>query len=489
MEVLLGLMNLQHRGQDGAGVLGVDREGFHLVKEAGLIHGTSLEGNLGDCQQSHAIGHTRYATVGGGNTDLLQPFLDREMGLSIAHNGNIVNYLSLKEELATKGLIDEKHFVESDSFVLLLLLKQALKNQTASNNQEFFAPLKLEENQSEIKWRFQYKSAIFNAIKEVMQQAVGSYAITGLLQDGTIFGFRDPHGIRPLLIGSKIKSNGQIERALASESVALVYLGFSEIEEILPGQAVLISPEGEVVRQVLNQKTERPCMFEWVYFSRVESTMNPISVYQARFNLGVELGKRAQSLGVTADVVVPVPETSRVSAIALAEYLQLPFRELLVKNRYVNRTFILDNQESREEALRRKLFPIEHEFAGKRCLVVDDSIVRGNTAKLLVKLIRKAGAKEVTLLSCCPPIANPCYYGIDFPNVKELLAANRTQEQMAEELGADRVIFQSLEGLKAALGRDNLCTGCLNQDYPTDISSFKRFAQQRLNDRETITLG
>ena len=478
IEVLLGLMNLQHRGQDGAGVLGVDQSGYHLEKAAGLIHGTDLENNLTDCKQKQAIGHTRYATVGRGNPDLLQPFILPDDGISLAHNGNIVNYLALKEKLQEEGLIDPESFVESDSYILLLLLKRALHKCAGEKAKDY-------------RWRSQDKSAIFDSIRMVMAQAVGGFACTGMLGDGTVIGFRDPHGIRPMMIGTKTTADGRLERALASESVALSYLGFREIQDIHPGEAVVIYEDGTVERQIVAAERERPCMFEWVYFSRVESTMDPISVYQARFNLGIELGKHVQELGVEADVVIPVPETSRVSAIALAEQLHLPFRELLVKNRYVNRTFILDTQESREEALKRKLFPIQNEFEGKRCLIVDDSIVRGNTAKQLVKLIEQAGAREVILLSCCPPIKNPCYYGIDFPSQKELLAAGRNEEEIAKELGADRVIFQTLDGLKNALGRkngpdaqDSLCTGCLDRGYPTDISAFERFAAQRISDKE-----
>jgi amidophosphoribosyltransferase len=195
------------------------------------------------------------------------------------------------------------------------------------------------------------------------------------------------------------------------------------------------------------------------------------------------LAEHIKSLGIEADIVVPVPETSRVAAVALAEGLQLPFRELLIKNRYINRTFILDGQQSRQEAIRRKLFPIAAEFKGKRCIVVDDSIVRGNTAKQIVRLIKQAGAKEVTLVSSCPPINSPCYYGIDFPSASELVAHNKSEAEVAADLGCDRVVFQTVQGLKDALEQESLCTGCLTETYPTDVNSGREFESRRLQDR------
>ena len=200
--------------------------------------------------------------------------------------------------------------------------------------------------------------------------------------------------------------------------------------------------------------------------------------------MGLLLAETIKTLAIEADIVVPVPETSRVAAVALAEGLNLPFRELLIKNRYINRTFILDGQQSRQEAIRRKLFPIASEFKGKRCLIVDDSIVRGNTAKQIVKLIKQAGAKEVILVSSCPPIKNPCYYGIDFPSAAELVAHNRTEDEVAAELGADRIVFQTLDGLRKALNQRSLCTGCLTDDYPTDVNSGREFESMRLQDRQ-----
>ena len=317
-----------------------------------------------------------------------------------------------------------------------------------------------------------------------MEKLVGAYSVVCLTKNGDIFGFRDPNGIRPLVFGRKTNSDGEICYALASETVALNFLEFDQIEEVQPGEAIYIDRDGVVARQTIKQDSYSPCMFEWVYFARVESEFGNTTVYEARFRLGLLLAEKIKSLGISADIVVPVPETSRAAAVALAEGLNIPFRELLIKNRYVNRTFILDGQQSRKEAIRRKLFPIASEFKGKSCLIVDDSIVRGNTAKQIVKLIKQAGAGQVTLVSSCPPIDSPCYYGIDFPSAAELIAHNRTDEQIAAELGCDRVVFQTVDGLKAALKQKSLCTGCLTNTYPTAVDSAIEFETRRLQDRE-----
>lgn len=461
MEVLLALMNLQHRGQDGAGILSLDEHGkLILTQQSGLISLGELESAVRHKKDSFAIGHTRYATVGGDKLEMLQPFVLEKFGIGLAHNGNIVNFLDMEEELAKDSnlRLSSSRWVLSDSFMILAQLARTLR------------------------WRDLTSSAIFDAVRSVHKVAVGSYSVVSILKDGTIFGFRDPHGIRPLFYGSR-QGKERVEYGVASESVALSYLGFGAITEVKPGEAFVVSPNGNFESALLKEAEHFPCMFEWVYFSRVESSLGNKSVYDARFALGVELGRAVQKLGITADVVVPVPETSRVSAIALAEVLGLPFRELLVKNRYVNRTFILDTQENREEAIKRKLYPIASQFAGKRCLIVDDSIVRGNTARQLVKLVRDSGAVDVTLLSACPAIRNPCYYGIDFPDGSELLAHGRTDEDVARELGADRVVFQTIEGLKEALAEKSLCTGCLSGEYPTDISFAESFAERRRADR------
>jgi amidophosphoribosyltransferase len=463
-EVFFGLMNLQHRGQDGAGILAVDsskKDRFHMQKGSGLIETVFSERSFQNLHGTAALGHTRYATVGRNDPNMLQPFLDFEAGLALAHNGNIVNYYDLRSELKTEG--EGKVSCLSDSELMLRVIINALagRKKTAAN--------------------------IFDAVGIAAKKLVGSYSVACVTEAGDIFGFRDPNGIRPLVFGEKRLDDGQVEFGFASETVALEFLGFEKISEVGAGEVVFVSHDGKVERKLVATVDFNPCMFEWVYFARVESEISNISVYNARFQLGLLLAQQIKDLGIEADVVIPVPETSRIAGGAVAEALDLPFRELLIKNRYVNRTFILDDQHSRQEAIRRKLFPIAAEMKGKRCLIVDDSIVRGNTAMQIVKLVKQAGAKEVILVSTCPPIAHPCYYGIDFPSEAELIACGRTEDDIALELGADRVVFQSIEGLKAALSQKQLCTGCLTGTYPTNVSFGAEFQRQRLKDRHGTT--
>ena len=324
----------------------------------------------------------------------------------------------------------------------------------------------------------------FQAIKDCTSKLVGSYSVLGITRkNGDIFGFRDPNGIRPLVLGKRHDKHGETVYGMASETIALSFLGFSDFEDVKPGEAIYIDAQGKLTRKIIQQDIASPCMFEWVYFSRVESKWENQCVYAARFKLGKILGDQLKAAGMSADLVIPVPETSRVAAIALAETLDIPFREVLIKNRYINRTFILDDQASRQEAIRRKLFPIGDEIKGKDCLLVDDSIVRGNTCAQIVRLMRQAGAAKITIVSTCPPIISPCYYGIDFPSPNELISYNRTPEQVAQAIGADLVIFQTLEGLKKALNRESLCLGCVTGEYPTDITSASDFESRRLKDR------
>jgi len=462
-EAFFGLMNLQHRGQDGAGILTVDEKqppGFHLQKGSGLVDNIFSERSFKDLRGRAALGHSRYATVGKNDPNLLQPFLDFDCGVGIAHNGNIVNFYSLRERWMQNPDADKYKEIQSDSAIIMRLLADCLKGVGKIDAEK-----------------------LFKAIELLMAELVGSYSVTGLTSNGDIFGFRDPNGIRPLVFGERINAEGEKIYGLASESVSLRFLGFTEISELEAGEAIFVSNTGQVTRKIIRRDSFSPCMFEWVYFARVESDLESQSVYKARFNLGLVLADKLKKDGITADVVVPVPETSRASAIAISESLKVPFRELLIKNRYVNRTFILDDQASRQEAIRRKLFPITDEFLGQRCIIVDDSIVRGNTAQQIVKLVRSSGAKEITLVSTCPPIRYPCYYGIDFPVPEELVAYDRTEEQIAEELGVDRIIYQTIDGLTEALKQKSLCTGCLTGKYPTSVEEGKAFEKQRVIDR------
>ncbi len=397
--------------------------------------------------------------MGPNDPNLLQPFLDYENGIAIAHNGTIVNFYSLLDEIGEHNLSVGGIKIESDSAFILYLMTHYLNKKTVNCE------------------------SVFSAIKECTSKLVGSYSVLGITRSGDIFGFRDPNGIRPLVLGKRQDKHGEMVYGMASETIALSFLGFNDLEDIKPGEAIYIDAQGKLTKKLIQSDIASPCMFEWVYFSRVESKWENQCVYAARFKLGKILADQLKSKGITADLVIPVPETSRVAAIALAETLDIAFREVLIKNRYINRTFILDDQATRQEAIRRKLFPIADEIRGKHCLLVDDSIVRGNTAAQIVRLMKQAGAAKITIVSTCPPIISPCYYGIDFPSPTELISYNRTPEEVAQAIGADSVIFQTLDGLKKALSRESLCLGCLTGEYPTDITSGSDFESRRLKDR------
>jgi amidophosphoribosyltransferase len=291
-------------------------------------------------------------------------------------------------------------------------------------------------------------------------------------------------------MGTRLEEDGKTSYALASESTALSFLGYDHFEDILPGEIVAISMAGVLERKQLRAQEHRPCMFEWVYFASPTSEIEGSPVYKARIELGkkmaVSVRERMKNDNVEFDIVVPVPETARIAAIALAEELKVPYREVLIKNRYITRTFILDSQDKREQAVHLKLAPVYSEIKGKRVLLVDDSIVRGTTSRKLIELVRMAGATEVYFAATCPPIKHPCFYGIDFPMENELLANNRSLLSLEEELGADGVIYQEVEALKNAIfPQKNItpCMACLTGQYPTTIDGVKELIQSRNEDR------
>lgn len=467
-EVFLGLTTLQHRGQDAAGILSYDAQGFHQVKNLGLAEAVFNRENMETLTGVAAIGHARYSTTGRGELTEVQPFLQSyPYGIGIVHNGNIVNYTSVAEKLKTQGRW--KLMTRSDSEVILALLAQALGLQHEVLNFEVL------------------KSAVASVFKELQ----GAYSVIGLIADHGLFAFRDPMGIRPLVIGRK-KNAGGDDWMFASETVALYFNQYELVRDVKPGELVFVDKEGKLHSAMIETKSPRPCMFEWVYFSSPESELDQIPVYGARTSLGKKLAglvkTRLNELRMEVDVVAAVPDTARTSASALAEELNVPCREVLIKNRYIKRTFILSSQNSREKAVHLKLSPVRSEIKGKRILLVDDSIVRGTTSKLLIDLVRKAGARQVVFVSTCPPIQNPCYYGIDFPSGRELIAYQRNLAEIEKELGADAVIYMTQDLLQKSL-QDNSsvgftpCMACLDGKYPTDIQEGKRFAERRSRDR------
>lgn len=474
-EAFLSLTALQHRGQDAAGILTYDQSGFHRVRNLGLVESVFSREGMETLTGSMAIGHTRYSTAGRGEIMDVQPLLlNFPFGMGMVHNGNLVNVDELSSELMKQSR--RRLLTRSDTEIVLNLLADELAKAPLADgdSQEFF-------------------EALCSAVTTIQNKVNGSYSIVALIADRGVLGFRDPHGIRPLVWGKRERA-GSVSHMLCSESAPMEFQGYEVERNIAPGELIFVDMSGRVFTRVLKSQPQKNCMFEWVYFASPESVIDQVPVYGTRLELGRSLGATIQKQMVQGkirpDVIIPVPETSRIAAIALAEELKIPYRELLIKNRYIKRTFILDTQEKRQKAVSLKLSPVRSEIKGKRVLLVDDSIVRGTTSKKIIDLIRNAGAKEVYFVSTCPPIRFPCFYGIDFPDVDELIASGRDLSAIEKELGADAVVYQELEGLGQALSRASgkeiqgkICQACLDGRYPTDVSCSKRFTETRTEDR------
>ena len=435
-ELFDALTMLQHRGQDAAGIITADGDRLHLRKENGLVrdvfhadeHMNKLRGRMG-------IGHVRYPTAGCATSAEAQPFYtNMPFGVSLAHNGNLTNTEELKQALYEE---DRRHInTESDSEVLLNIFAHELMQQNT---------LRLTPED------------VFAAVARVHRRVRGAYAVVAMITGYGIVGFRDPNGIRPAVVGRRDGPYGP-DYLIASESVALNALGFTVLGDIEPGEAVVITEDGRISRQQCATKVQySPCIFEYVYLARPDSMMNNISVHKARLRMGVKLAEKIQRTWPDhdIDVVIPIPDTSRVPASELAQVLGVPYREGYIKNRYIGRTFIMPGQAQRKKSVRQKLNPVDVEFRGKNVLLVDDSIVRGTTSKEIIQMARDAGARKVYFASAAPPVRYPNVYGIDMPTSAELVAHGRTEDELCTLLGADRLIFQDLEDLIDAVKHKN----------------------------------
>jgi amidophosphoribosyltransferase len=431
-ELYDALTVLQHRGQDAAGIITTDGEKLHLRKENGLVrdvfhadeHMARLRGHVG-------IGHVRYPTAGCTTSAEAQPFFtNMPFGIALAHNGNLTNVEELKRELFVE---DRRHLnTDSDSEVLMnVFAHELMQRKTVRLTPE----------------------DIFEAVAMVHRRCRGAYACVTMINGYGVVGFRDPFGIRPLCYGRREGAKG-FEYMIASESVALQALGFEVVADVAPGEAVYITSDNRVhVRQCAQHPILSPCIFEFVYLARPDSIIDDVYVYKARLRMGEALARKVMREwpDYDIDVVIPIPDTSRVAGAAMAQRLDVPYREAFIKNRYIGRTFIMPGQQQRKKSVRQKLNPIDIEFKGKNVMLVDDSIVRGTTSKEIIMMAREAGAKKVYFASAAPPVRYPNVYGIDMPTSSELVAHGRTVEQLEKMLGADRLIFQDLQDLEEAV--------------------------------------
>ena len=467
------LLLLQHRGQDAAGIVTMQDSRCFMHKARGMVRDVFRTRNMRALPGNVGLGQVRYPTAGDAfSEEEAQPFyVNAPFGIVLVHNGNLTNAPTLKDELSR---IDRRHInTDSDTEVLINILAHEL--QVAARD------------------RVLTPEIVFNAVAAVHKRLKGSYAVVALIAGFGLLAFRDPYGIRPLCFGEGDTPEGH-QVMVASESVALEGTGHVLTRDVAPGEAIFITPEGQVhARQCAENPSLHPCMFEYVYLARPDSVMDGISVYQARLNMGETLAQRLISTMPPSeiDVVIPIPESSRPSAMQLAQKIGKPYREGFVKNRYVGRTFIMPGQGVRKKSVRQKLNAIGVEFAGRNVLLVDDSIVRGNTSKEIVQMAREAGARKVYMASAAPPVRFPNVYGIDMPTKDELVAHNRTMEEIRQFIGADALIYQDVNAMKRVVGALNpMVAGfeasCFDGDYITgDISAadFDAIATQRTSQR------
>ena len=471
-----GLTVLQHRGQDAAGIVTADGRTFHMHKDKGLVRDVFRTRDMRGLTGNMGIAHCRYPTAGSAASAAeSQPFyVNSPFGIVLGHNGNLVNTAELQRELFQDDL---RHVnTNSDSEVLLNVLAHEL---TQSARGQRLDP-----------------DAIFTAVAGVHRRARGAYAIVAMIAGYGLLAFRDPHGIRPLIIGKHESENG-VEFMVASESVALDTLNFEIMRDVAPGEAILIDTSGNFFsRQCAENPTLNPCIFEYVYLARPDSVIDGISVYETRALMGRSLAEKIkrEQPDIEIDVVIPIPDTSRPSAVEVAQVLGVKYREGFIKNRYIGRTFIMPGQEERKKSVRQKLNAMAIEFKGKNVLLVDDSIVRGTTSKEIVQMARDCGANKVYFASAAPPVRFPNVYGIDMPSRSELIAANRDAGQIAEAIGADAVFYQDLSDLIADVRACNphitrFDASCFDGDYVTGGVSAEYLAGIEANRTEGETAG
>ncbi|HEB54311.1 MAG TPA: amidophosphoribosyltransferase [bacterium] len=446
-DVINGLVAIQHRGQDAAGAVSFKSK-FQAKKGLGLVREVFEERHLQRLRGSLSVGHVRYPTVGLGEDTDVQPFwLDYPVGVAMAHNGNVTNFHELK-----RTYFDSRNIPlgsNCDLEVVLYVFADALMRRNAD-------PVGIEDVEA--------------GVREVYEKVKGAYSVVGITTAG-LYAFRDPFGIKPCIFGKRETPDGTFY-AVASESVVLDVAGYEIVRDLAAGEMLWIGEDRVPQFRQVAAKPHRPCIFEYVYFARPDTFLDGVSVYEARMEMGRRMGRRFRETGLEADVVIPVPESARTAALTMAEELGLHCREGFVKNRYVGRTFIMPNDKARQATIRAKLNPIRSEFEGRRVIIMDDSIVRGNTSRHMVKIAREMGAEKVYFASYSPPLVSPCFYGIDMSTKRDFIARDRDEAQIANELGADAVVYQTIAEMEDAVrsagnGDLQFCKACFDGNYPT----------------------
>lgn len=445
-----GLTVLQHRGQDAAGIATYSGKQFHIKKGNGLVRDVFRTKNILRLKGNYGIGHVRYPTAGSNSADESQPFyVNSPYGIALAHNGNLINVGSLSKDLFERDL---RHLnTTSDSEVLVNVLADELIKEKALDPQP---------------------EQIFSAMTRLMKRVRGSYAVVSLIAGQGVLAFRDPFGIKPLAVGER-SGKFQKEYIVASEDVAIKTLGFKVMRDLAPGEAVFIDRKGEIHWKVCAPKTQlSPCIFEYVYFARPDSSIDDVSVYKTRLRMGEKLAEQVKEANLEIDTVIPIPESARPSAMQLANTIGVKYREGFVKNRYIGRTFIMPGQEIRKKSVRYKLSPVELEFRNRNVLLVDDSIVRGNTSQQIVQMARDAGAKKVYFASAAPPLLFPCLYGVDMPSKKDFIANKLNHEEIRRLINADALFYQKVDDLVDSAREGNpkikkFCSACFDGNYVT----------------------
>lgn len=474
-ELYDSLIHLQHRGQDAAGILTSD-ERFYSKHGLGLVRDiftptmlSSLKGNMG-------IAHARYPTAGKlSETDIQPLWVGSPRGIALAHNGNLTNYQDLADTIRLK---QHRHLNSSlDSESLMLVFADAIAKACSDDPSVFF-------------------DRLCDAVKVLFETVDGSYSVVSLIIGKGMVAFRDPHGIRPLTMGERHNQNGGRDYIIASETTPFYSLSFEPIADLQPGEVVFVDGNQNLHKRIVMQKTFTPCIFEYVYFARPDATLDQVNVYRARLHMGQNLAKHWKQTypDLLPDVVIPAPFTANTSALSFAHELGVRYSEGLYKNPFVGRTFIMPNQNQRTRNVRYKLNPQRTEIEGKKVLIVDDSIVRGTTSLEIVKMIREFGAKAIYFASSSPPIKHPCFYGIDIPSQKELIASTLSKEAIQNYLGVDALLYQREADLLEAVTRHtnqikNPCMACMNGAYVCGKLSqekIKTLETLREKDRKTV---